>query len=501
MKLFYILLAVVCAGGAANAQMQPGFKDFDVAAGLASSNPVYLTEFKGKLYFYGSDGNTGREPHYVQGAGTPMLIDNINAGSQNCISTGYNNPSAGMNNKFYFTATNGASGEEIFVYDGSNKPTLVADLTFGTDSSSPDDYTVMNNVLYFTATTKANGRELYKYDGTGVPARISDIDTGSGDGAGGPMIVFQNKLFFVGKTAAEGAELWVYDPILSQMNLVADIDAGTSSSTPGNMAVFNNKLYFTATTYSHGSELYVYDGSKATRLTDINPGSFSSITHAGRNTLAYFKNKVYFAARDTSGQRHVWSYDPANDNVKLEYKINPNGDSSPLELVVYNNRLFMSANDGANGFELFATDGSSAPAIIGDLCPGPNSSLPTELTVIGDELYFSANNCNNSGVDLFSYNYKGVGINHILFDGTAKIYPNPVQRDLHIDLVLKKDEQLHVRVADITGRNIYDPGMLPYSAGKNKIEVPMRGMPDGSYIYYITNKEGTTYLTGKIIKQ
>lgn len=480
--------------------MQPGFKDYDAAPGLASSNPMYLLPHDGKLYFYASDGNSGRELHMVQGQGAPKLIKNINPTGQHSVGTNYFKPMAGLGSKFYFTANNGTIGEEMFVYDGTNDPTPVFDLTLGPDSARPDNYTILNNKLYFTATTSAEGQELYAYDGINTPTRLTDINSGNVGSVFGPMVAFNNKIYFVGNVPSTGAELWMYDPLIDSAMIVSDIDSGLTSSNPANLTIINNKMYFSATTLKEGRELYMYDGTNApVRLTDIYPGALSSLAPVHSNAFAWFNNKLYFGARDTTNENHLWCYDAGN--VSLVHKINPNGDASPRDFMVYNGRLFFTVNDGANGFELYAYDGNNAPAIIGDLCPGTNSSLPSELTVIGDELYFSANNCNNSGVDLFSYNHTRVGVQNVLFNADVKIYPNPVEKNLHIDMTLQHDEELRIRVADATGKNIYDGSLLPYQAGKNKTDIPMRNLPAGNYIYYITNKQGTTYLTGKVVKQ
>ena len=116
-------------------QMQPGFKDFDVAAGLASSNPIHLQQYNNKLYFFGTDGTTGREPFYVDGAGAATLIKDMNPGVGPSIVNDYTRPSAFMNGKYYFTSDNGFTGQEMYMYDGTNAPTIVFDPNFGADSS------------------------------------------------------------------------------------------------------------------------------------------------------------------------------------------------------------------------------------------------------------------------------------------------------------------------------------------------------------------------------
>lgn len=497
-----LLAGLLFSSATSYAQMPTGFKDYEVAPGLTSSNPVYLNEYNGKLYFFATDGTTGREPYYVEGANTPTLIKDINPGTTPSIDNNYLKPSAYMNGKYYFTSDNGFTGQEMYMYDGSSAPTIVFDPDFGGDSSRPDNYTILNNKLYYSAITSTEGRELWVYDGTGTPARLTDINAGPTHSITGPAVAFAGKIFFVCNTPQYGSELWSYNPITNMAALEADIDTGVVSSNPANLTVIGGKLYFSATTLLHGRELYGYDGSSTPqRLTDINADGLSSLSPVRSNAFALYKGKIYFNGRDSNAHGHLWTYDPANDNVTLVHKINPNGDASPREFVVHNDRLFFTANDGINGFELYAYDGSNPPALIADLCTGSNSSLPSELTPIGKELYFAASNCNNSGIDLFSYNHERVGIRNVLFSADVKIFPNPVSNELHIEIALEQDDHLHIRIADINGRNIYDNGLRPYFTGNNKINISMKNLPAGNYIYYITNKEGTTYMTGKVAKQ
>lgn len=485
----------------AAAQMPAGFKDFNVAPAIASSTPYYLVEFDGKLYFYANNASSGRELHSVLGDGVPILIDNVSPASNSCIGVNFSNPAAGMNGKFYFTAENGSTGEEMYVYDGSTVK-LQFDHDFGPDSSKPDHYFVTNNVLYYSVITQAEGRELWSFSGTGAPARITDVNPGTGDGVSGPFALLKGILYFIGNDGINGTELWSYNPATTTTAMVANIATGGGSSNPANLTVLNGKMYFSATTFTHGRELYEFDGTNPpARVSDISPDALSSLSPADRSAFAWFDDKVFFAAKGISGENHLYTYDPATNTVNLDQKINANGDSGPRELVIYNNRLFFTANDGSSGYELFAYDGINAPVLIGDLCPGSNSSIPTWLTPIGDELYFTANNCTTSGIDLFSYNYMRVGIQNVLFDGDIEVYPNPVADELNIRLSLKQGDQLHVQLVDMLGKTVYDHGTQAYSTGSNHINISMANLQAGNYIYTIKNNQGTTYATGKVVKQ
>lgn len=485
-----------------SAAAQPGFKVFDINPNAASSNPVYLTPFNGKLYFYGNDGASGRELMEAT-SDTAILVQNVNAGQANSVALSRYQPIAGLGGRLYFTADNGASGTELFSYNGTSAK-LEADITFSVDNSSPDNYVAYNGRLYFTATTVANGQELYIYDTINSPARLTDINAGPDSSVYGPMVVYKAKLYFVVNTPATGAELWSYDPVQNSTQLEADIDTGAASSNPANLTVLNGKLYFSATTFMEGRELYEYDGSNPpARLTDINPSALSSIIPSDGNAYAYYNSKLYFAARDTSGDNNMYVYDPSTQQSALAFPNNPinaNGSSNPRELVIYNNKLFFSAYEPTYGYELYSYDGSNPPALVADICQGPNGSNPTELTVIGDELYMTANNC-LQGNELMSYNYKRVSVEEIPIAIEANIYPNPVSKDLNIQFTLQTDEQLYIHVTDIYGRSIYSIDNQKFNAGSNTVIIPMQNATAGFYVYYIQGNSGVTYLKGKVLKQ
>src|SRR5690606_18738844 len=67
-------------------------------------------------------------------------------------------------------------------------------------------------------------------------------------------------------------------------------------------------------------------------------------------------------------------------------------DHNDIFLAVYNNKLYFGANDGINGRELWATDGTVAGTqMVKDMIATPNDGInPYYLTVVGGKLYFKA---------------------------------------------------------------------------------------------------------------
>jgi ELWxxDGT repeat protein len=121
-------------------------KDISTSVPHPDSNPEYLTEFGGAVYFAATsyDG-TGRELWKTNGteAGTKMVKDINPSGSSSPKHL------TAANGHLFFSADDGMHGEELWVSDGTALGTmLVADLN-PTGSSSPHDLLNVNGSLYF----------------------------------------------------------------------------------------------------------------------------------------------------------------------------------------------------------------------------------------------------------------------------------------------------------------------------------------------------------------
>src|SRR5262245_41954482 len=116
-----------------------------------------------------------------------------------------------FNNALYFSANaNDGKGIELYRYDGTNPPVLVADINPNAGDSNPSFLTVFNSALYFSANGDAAGQELWKYTGTGAPTRISDINT-AGNSNPSYLVVFNNELYFqANSNDGTGTELWKF---------------------------------------------------------------------------------------------------------------------------------------------------------------------------------------------------------------------------------------------------------------------------------------------------
>ena len=348
------------------------------------SSPDNFTEFNGKLYF-SADSPDGRELFVTDGTteGTKLVKD-IFPGREvyeDRVSFYYpvtrtvrNNSSpryiTKFNNKLYFTATDGESGSELFVTDGTAEGTkLFADINPGSGSSinleDRPNFTEFNGKLYFSADDGESGNELFVTDGTTEGTNlVKDINPGSGSSSvvveetdfgittsfyDSPFTEFNGKLYFSANDGTSGEELYVTDGTAEGTNLVKDINPGSGNSNIYNLTEFNGKLYFSANDGTSGEELYVTDGTtEGTNLVeDINAGSAGSYPQ----NFTIVNNELFFSANNNEVGEELFklTFDGAFDGTVTQ-SLNPiEGTASDDNLVGTDGSDEISGNQGNDG--------------------------------------------------------------------------------------------------------------------------------------------------------
>ena len=440
------------------------------AEGSYGSN---LTEFNEQLYFTANDGENGNELWISNGTaeGTHLLVD-INPGSSEgyyYYESDYSYPDSSnaanfieLNDKLYFTANDGETGNELWVSDGTAEGTqLLVDINPGSSEGYYSDYakssyaanfTELNDKLYFTANDGETGNELWVSDGTAEGTHLLvDINPGTSEGYyyyesdysypnssyAANFTELKDKLYFTANDGVNGNELWVSDGTAEGTQLLVDINPGTSegyysdyanSSYSYGFTEFNDKVYFTANDGENGNELWVSDGTaEGTQLLlDINPGSEENYYYYADSNYSYpnssnaanfteFNDKLYFTANDGVNGNELWVSDGTAEGTQLLVDINPGNNegyysdyansSYAANFTEFNDKLYFTANDGVNGNELWVSDGTAeGTQLLVDINPGtnegyyvyessysyPESSYINNFTEFNGKLYFTA---------------------------------------------------------------------------------------------------------------
>ncbi len=130
----------------------------DVGSGFVNGVPGAPFAYKDAIYFAGDTaGNNNTQLYkYDTASGITSLVYEINPG-------GRANPKLGTvyNSRLYFVATTSTTGSELWEYDGTKPPSLIADIYPGITSSEISDFQVYNGKLYFNATANYGNYELY----------------------------------------------------------------------------------------------------------------------------------------------------------------------------------------------------------------------------------------------------------------------------------------------------------------------------------------------------
>lgn len=444
-----------------------------------------LTPLNGELFFSSKSEYDANELWKVGTNGNPSLVKNINtttyAGSEPSSLTAFDG-------KIYFSADDGTNGREIWVSDGTSSGTqLLKDINPSGDSN-PRHLKATNNFLFFVVDANNGDLQLAKTDGTsGGTQIIPEINSGAANlmDIKPRTAVLNGEVYMSLSHEFDGFELWKTNGTTFEevKNIENPTGVGAGSGVNA-LTTFNGKVYFHANDGTNGHELWVTDGTSTgtQMLKDIRPGSQSSFP---RNFSEY-NGKLYFTANDGTNGRELWVTDGTTGGTQMLVDINPGSSSSSInnmpdsgyyDFVEYDGLLYFTADDGTNGDELWATDGTVAgtqktqPAISPNNNPLVNFANPF-LTVFDNSLYFVANYDSN-GRELWKLTTSNMSVAETT-QTTIGIYPNPVK-----DILQVKTEQQITGIAlySITGQqlqtweNAKNLDLSPYAPGTYFIQV------------------------------
>ncbi len=354
----------------------------------------------------------------------------------------------------------------------------------------------MQGKLYFYGSDTSFDTEIVCYDPvTDVVTLVQDIQPPPGNISpfeltiGAPL--FGTFLFF--HSGVNGAEPYLTDG--TNVQLVDDINAlppgATNPSFPSHVVSLGTKSYFAALQngeFSSGGEwvLFETDGtpSGTQRVAAVPPSAFAlspfGTADYFSNTMLAYEDKLYFDWAPAAGEHHLCSYEPATNtftvisdgvnmqdwsgfgpgsdlaiaayNGKIFY--NPNGDlaiydpnvpllqgfnPAPLgvglnilNIQVAGARLYLTADDGLTGLELWESDGTAVGTtrltdtnVGGDgmgilvvTSFGPFvSEDPTAIALVDDHVLFFANDGATPGRELYVYDRANPGVTKVLAGG------------------------------------------------------------------------------------
>ena len=339
-----------------------------------------MTEAKGLLYFSGGSANQGAEPWRTDGtpAGTIQLKD---------IEAGNFSSSPGS-----FTEVAGAvlflADDSLWKTDGTTAGTQQVRLAGFNYLQFPRQLVALGGRAYFTAGLSGQGVELWTSDGTQAGTRMAvDLVPGTGEANIDSLRSIAGRLFFTTRLTTTGNQLWTSDGTQAGTRRLADYKHAAEIVGSGDRA------FFTADEGYYGREVYVSDGTFAgTRLA----GDAMALPLSADPVVPLVVNhRYYVAATGPLGARTWWSTDgTAEGTVDTGVIKTP---TEPHSAQVLGTSLVYYGHSPGSSYQLFATDGSVAGTQSLGVAPGDFRTDPY-MTEYKGKLYLSGSQFPDHGI-------------------------------------------------------------------------------------------------------
>ena len=195
----------------------------DVNPGPDDSNPEWLTDFDGVLYFSAFRPGTSYDLFSYDPATDSLRQRTDVAGNLNPQEL------AVYRDKLFFNGRYSSAVNAELVYYDPVADTLILTEDLNPGASNPRDLIVLGDILFFSAFTDAYGRELWQYNDTSLSI-VTDIRSGVPDSDPAGMTLFNNKIYFSANDGLRGSEIW---SMAACLNLFVDTEPQVGPDSTG----------------------------------------------------------------------------------------------------------------------------------------------------------------------------------------------------------------------------------------------------------------------------
>ncbi len=399
----------------------------DINPGAASSSPGEIIAMGGHVFFRAS-----ASPYLWKSDGTEAGTVPVEPGMAISFEDGYNGFQA-LGDKLVFFAYTDEMSREPWVSDGTGAGTMLLEDVYPGVTSSFDNSSfpmsrleggvVVDGEWIFRALTPS-GWTIWKSDGTPAGTElVKDIHEGNGvwgvspgfDPAAPSLVDLDGTLILTADGDAWPMDLWRSDGSEAGTSRIDEGDPDPVQLAPSDLNRLGGHVYFTAgslfktegatvevaanlgsyllyltpvgtnlffvTNDLTGHRLFRTDGSSITQIWSVG-AVVSQLTGAGSN--------LFFARFNEDGEELWKSGGEPDDALKLEIFPGP-GSANPQSIAAFGGSVFLSADDGTAGRELWFSNGTPAGTRrVKDIFPGAGSSGPRSIVAAGNLVFFVA---------------------------------------------------------------------------------------------------------------
>ena len=285
-----------------------------------------------------------------------------------------------LNGIYYFKGLGSTSSAELWRSDGTDAGTYLVKDIDPNGSSRISNVTFIEDKIYFSASNGQDGIEPWVSDGTAAGTfQLADIT---------PGVTYSQSFQFVGGLSSVffivDNTLWATDG--TQQGTIQLTNFSTFRMVP-----FLDGILFIGGDPSLGSELHYSEGTSASTvlIKDISPTSSSNPIH-----LTVVGNRAYFSANQSVSGAELWVTDGTASGTNLVKVIDSNSSTASIdEMIAFQNGVVFVATDEMSGQEIWKSDGTATGTeIILDIVAGPESSFPNNLVTNDEVVYFKQGN-------------------------------------------------------------------------------------------------------------
>jgi ELWxxDGT repeat protein len=290
-----------------------------------------------------------------------------------------------QSNRIFFAGFDPTHGRELWVSDGSTTGTkLVKDILPGRSGNTPKSANpklLISNGDTFWFQIDDRDRPLWQSNGSSsgtipVTGLSNGIKTSLNNSNLITPTILNGRLLFPHFNGTS-SEFWQVTPN-SQPNAKL-LYRFSSTQYPQSLNVMGNQVLFAVTNQNAPTQLWRSNGQTASLIAPVTP-----------STYAVWQNRLYMEAEDPKLGWELWTSDTTAAGTKLLKDINPGAESSAPRLLTGLNQTFFVVANTPEGEELWATQGSSETTrLVKRLTSQPSGRAERTAVTIGNQMYFA----------------------------------------------------------------------------------------------------------------